>query len=135
MRQACPSETKPSRSATLAHQVSTPAKVRTKAAALLEEFVELFETWIKADELQNIPDVLAVRVLEYSTLYEGALQDIGRRIDQIVADHNHPPKTSGIKKLLAEKCTTWTRELLERETRRSLKDKVKRLAAEDDFAP
>jgi hypothetical protein len=113
--------------------VSAPTKVRTKAAVLLEEFVELFETWIKADELQNVPDVLAVQVLEYSTLHEGALQDIGRRIDQIVADNNHPPKAAGIKKLLAEKCTTWTRELLQRENRRAYKDKVKKLTAEDDL--
>jgi len=133
MRQARPSETKPPRSITLGQQVSAPAKVRTKAAALLEEFVELFETWIKADELQNVPDVLAVQVLEYSTLYEGALQDIGRRIDQIVADNNHPPKAAGIRKLLAEKCTTWTRELLQREKLRAYKDKVKKLTAEDDL--
>lgn len=110
--------------------MSVPAQVRAKATDQLRDFSELFDVWLKSEQIQHVPDVLVLRVLEYSTLYNTALSDIGSRIDQLVAENKHPPKAAGVKRVIADKCTAWTTDFARKAKKKAFVEALEKRSAD-----
>jgi len=106
--------------------MKAPEHLRADALRRLSEFRGLLEAWRDSGPTEQVPDHIALKVLEFGFLYDSALDDLRAEIAQVLPERGPSPTAAEVRKCISEKCAAWTADFARKAKRKAFVEGLER---------